>query len=123
MGSLASKKKKITLAPMLTLIHINVHLIIAEVPIVEFSPTAVSDQLMSGADGVDADHGDSQLDFNTPVVYSPETNYDSSIISSNSPPIMDNTLPVNDSPAIDDISIKPDLSIAIDEAPMTDVNG
>lgn len=93
----------------------------------EFSPTAVSDQLMSGADGVDADHGDSQLsldiDFNTPVVYSPETNYDSSIISSNSHPIMDNTLPVNDSPAIDDISIKPDLSIAIDEAPMIDVNG
>ena len=93
----------------------------------EFSPTAVSDQLMSGADGVDADHGDSQLsldiDYNSPVIYSPQTNYDSSIISSNSPPIMDNTLPVNDSPAIDDISIKPDLSIAIDEAPMTDVNG
>jgi hypothetical protein len=93
----------------------------------EFSPTAVSDQLMSGADGVDADHGDSQLsldiDYNSPVIYSPETNYDSSIISSNSPPITDCTLPVNDSPTIDDTSIKPDLSIAIDETPMTDING
>ncbi len=93
----------------------------------EFSPTAVSDQLMSGADGVDADHGDSQLsldiDYNSPVIYSPQTNYDSSIISSNSPPITDNTLPVNGSPAINDTSNKPDLSIAIDETPMTDVNG
>jgi hypothetical protein len=97
----------------------------------EFSPTAVSDKLMSGAygvDGVDADRGDSQLDldidYNSPVIYSsPETNYDSNITSSNSPPITDNTLPVNDSPAIDDTSIKPDLSIAIDETPMTDING
>lgn len=80
---------------------------------------------MSGDDGVDADHGDSQLslgiDYNSPVICN--SNDDSNIISSNSPPIKDNTLHVNDSPAIDDTSIKPDLSTAIDETPITDLNG
>lgn len=97
----------------------------------KFSPTAVSDQLMSHGDDGDDDYDreDNQLspdmDHNSPVIYSsPEANDDSNNnISSNSPPMKDNTLHAYDSPTIDDTSIKPDLSLAIDEAPMTDING
>lgn len=91
----------------------------------KFSPTAVCDHLMTdGDDGDDDndDHGDNQLipdiDHNPSVIYSsPEANDDSNnIISSNSPPMKENAIPFNDSPAIDNsptidnTSIKPDIN-------------
>jgi len=102
---------------------INVYTII-EAPIIEVSfPTVIDEQKHDYNDHEDNELS-SHIDHDT--TESPIANDDSNIISYHSPPLKedDDTLPVNESPTIDDYSPKSDLNLAaIDEVSFIDKNG